>query len=58
LSSTISLVNKSELTLAVTQARGAQRAAEIAKLKKPEAIAFAARALEGSGWLPEPLRSA
>jgi ParB family chromosome partitioning protein len=54
----LSLVPKAQLVEAVSEAQGAQKAQEIAKLKKAEAIAFSDKALAGTGWLPLPLRGA
>ena len=49
-------VSKAKMIEAVTEARNAEAARPIEKMKKPEAIAAAAALLEGSGWLPSTLR--
>ena len=54
----LNLVPKSKMTEAVTQAKGATAAADIAKLKKAEAIAHADAMLSGTNWLPKPLQAA
>ena len=50
-------VTKSRILAAVEDARGANVAHRIAALKKAEMASEAERLLEGSGWLPEPLRT-
>ena len=50
-------VSKAKMIEAVTEARSAEAARPIEKMKKPEAIAAAAALLEGSGWLPSTLRA-
>jgi ParB family chromosome partitioning protein len=54
----LDLVPKSKLIAAVTEAKNAEWAKDMSKLKKAEAIAFASEALAGTGWLPLPLRRA
>ncbi|MET3793261.1 ParB/RepB/Spo0J family partition protein [Aquamicrobium terrae] len=51
-------VTKAHILQAVREARGEQSAQLIDHLKKQDMAREAARLLEGSGWLPEPLRSA
>lgn len=51
-------VTKARIVLAVTEAKGARIAESLTQLKKPDMAARAAVLLEGSGWLPEPLRTA
>lgn len=50
-------VTKVRILQAVREAKGEQSAQLIEHLKKPDMAREAARLLEGSGWLPEPLRS-
>lgn len=50
-------VTKARILGAVREAKGDQSADRIAHLKKPEMAAEAETVLEGSGWLPEPLRT-
>lgn len=50
-------VTKARIVQAVTEAKGERTAESIAHLKKPDMAARAAVLLEGSGWLPEPLRT-
>ena len=50
-------VTKARILEAVRQARGEDAAQQIGHLKKPDMAKAAARLLEGSNWLPEPLRS-
>ncbi len=50
-------VTKARILQAVREARGDEAAARIAHLKKPEMAREAERLLEGSGWLPEALRT-
>ena len=52
----LDLVPKAKLMEAVTDAKGADAAKDMPKLKRADAIAFAAQALSGTGWLPVPLR--
>jgi ParB family chromosome partitioning protein len=52
----LDLVPKAKLIGAVTEAKGAEWAKDMIKLKKAEAIAFTAEALAGTGWVPMPLR--
>jgi ParB family chromosome partitioning protein len=49
-------VTKSRILEAVREAKGEQAAQLIADLKKADMAREAERLLEGSGWLPEPLR--
>jgi ParB family chromosome partitioning protein len=49
-------VTKSRILEAVREAKGEQAAELIADLKKADMAREAERLLEGSGWLPEPLR--
>lgn len=49
-------VTKPRILEAVREARGEQAAQLIEHLKKPDMAREAERLLEGSGWLPEPLR--
>jgi ParB family transcriptional regulator, chromosome partitioning protein len=50
-------VTKARIVQAVAEAKGERTAESIAHLKKPDMAARAAVLLEGSGWLPEPLRT-
>lgn len=50
-------VTKARIVQAVTEAKGERTAESIAHLKKPDMAARAAVLLEGSCWLPEPLRT-
>lgn len=50
-------VTKAKILEAVRGAKGDHAADGIAGLKKPEMITAAEALLEGSGWLPEPLRT-
>lgn len=50
-------VTKARIVQAVAEAKGERAAESIAHLKKPDMAARAAVLLEGSGWLPEPLRT-
>ncbi len=50
-------VTKARIMGAVREAKGDQSADRIAQLKKPEMAAEAQTLLDGSGWLPEPLRT-
>lgn len=51
-------VTKARILQAVREARGDEAAERIAHLKKPDMAREAERLLEGSGWLPEALRTA
>ncbi|TYC86158.1 ParB/RepB/Spo0J family partition protein [Novosphingobium sp. BW1] len=51
-------VTKARILQAVTEAKGPQTADRIAHLKKGDMAAQAETLLAGSGWLPEPLRTA
>lgn len=53
----LSRVTKPRILEAVREARGEQAAQLIDHLKKADMAREAERLLEGSGWLPEPLRS-
>jgi ParB family chromosome partitioning protein len=50
-------VPKARILEAVREAKGAQSARLIEHLKRPDMAKEAERLLEGSGWLPEPLRT-
>ncbi|MBT0676771.1 ParB/RepB/Spo0J family partition protein [Komagataeibacter oboediens] len=50
-------VTKARILQAVREARGDEVAERIAHLKKPDMAREAERLLEGSGWLPEALRT-
>jgi ParB family chromosome partitioning protein len=50
-------VTKAQICDAVREACGEDHAARIADLKKPDMVAAAEQLLEGTGWLPEPLRT-
>ncbi|MBV0888812.1 ParB/RepB/Spo0J family partition protein [Komagataeibacter oboediens] len=50
-------VTKARILEAVREARGDEAADRIAHLKKPDMAREAERLLEGSGWLPEALRT-
>lgn len=50
-------VTKAQICDAVREACGEDHAALIADLKKPDMVAAAEQLLEGTGWLPEPLRT-
>jgi ParB family chromosome partitioning protein len=50
-------VNKAKALEAVKEATGIDSTQAVAGMKKPEAIALCAGKLEGSRWLPAPLRS-
>lgn len=52
----LDLVPKARLIDAVTEAKGAEWAKDMPKLKKVEAVNMAADALAGTNWLPFPLR--
>ncbi|WP_020088092.1 ParB/RepB/Spo0J family partition protein [Hyphomicrobium zavarzinii] len=51
-------VTKARILDAVREAKGDKAADRIAHLKKPEMVKAAERLLDGTGWLPEPLRTA
>ncbi len=51
-------VTKARILDAVREAKGEKAADRIAHLKKPEMAKAAERLLDGTGWLPEPLRTA
>ena len=51
-------VPKARILEAVREAKGDQSAQLIDHLKKPEMAKEAERLLDGTGWLPEPLRTA
>jgi len=51
-------VTKARILDAVREAKGAKAADRIAHLKKAEMAKEAERLLDGTGWLPEPLRTA
>ena len=51
-------VPKHRILAAVREAKGEQAAQLIDHLKKAEMAKEAQRLLEGSGWMPEPLRTA
>lgn len=53
----LELVPKSKLIETVTETAGSQVANEMLKMKKPEAVAFAASHIEGKRWLPVALRA-
>lgn len=50
-------VTKARILSAVDDAKGAEAAARLIGLKKPDMAKEAERLLEGSGWLAEPLRT-
>ena len=50
-------VTKARIFDAVREAKGDKAADRIAHLKKPEMAKAAERLLDGTGWLPEPLRT-
>ena len=50
-------MTKAQILEAVREAKGDDAADRIAGLKKPEMVTAAEELLEGSGWLPEPLRT-
>ena len=50
-------VTKARILDAVTEGKGAETAALIDHLKKPDMAREAERLMEGAGWLPEPLRT-
>ncbi len=52
----LSLVPKSKMIEAVIDAKGEKAADGMDKMKKAEVIQHAEAALQGSGWLPSPLR--
>ena len=50
-------VPKARIVEAVTEAVSIEKAAPLAKLKKGEAVAAAEALLQGTRWLPSPLRA-
>ena len=50
-------VPKARIVEAVTEAVSVEKAAPLAKLKKGEAVAAAEALLQGTRWLPSPLRA-
>ena len=50
-------VPKARIVEAVTEAVSVEKAAPLAKLKKGEAVAAAEVLLQGTRWLPSPLRA-
>ena len=48
---------KARIVEAVTEAVSVEKAAPLAKLKKGEAVAAAEALLQGTRWLPSPLRA-
>ena len=54
----LSRVTKARILNAVCEAKGEKAADRIAHLKKSEMAKEAERLLDGTGWLPEPLRTA
>ena len=52
----LSSVSKAQALEAVREASGADATQAVAGMKKPEAAAYCANKLEGSRWLPSPLR--
>ena len=50
-------VPKARIVKAVTEAVSVEKAAPLAKLKKGEAVAAAEALLQGTRWLPSPLRA-
>jgi len=53
----LDLVPKGKVTESVVEAKGAEWAKDMPKLKKPEAVAYATEALAETGWLPVSLRA-
>lgn len=53
----LSRVTKTQILDAVREAKSEGEAARMAPMKKPDMVARAERLLEGTGWLPQPLRS-
>jgi ParB family chromosome partitioning protein len=53
----LSRVTKARILDAVREAKGDKAADRIAHLRKPEMAKEAERLLDGTGWLPEPLRT-
>lgn len=53
----LSMVPKDKIAQAVTDAKGAAAAEPLAKMKKQEAVIYAAQQLEGTRWLPLVLRA-
>jgi ParB family chromosome partitioning protein len=54
----LNLVPKAKLVDMVTDIAGAQAASDLAKMKKTQAVEFAAKHAANSRWLPLPLRPA
>ena len=54
----LGLVPKAKMAEAVAQACGSEAGAEVAGLKKAEAITASQTSLQGKRWLPAPLRPA
>lgn len=52
----LSSVSKAKMIEAVTEAAGADAAKEVGGMKKAEAVEFCAAKLEGTRWLPAPLK--
>jgi len=50
-------VPKARIVEAVTEAVSVEKASPLAKLKKGEAVAAAEALLQGTRWLPSPLRA-
>ncbi len=50
-------MTKARILQAVREARGDETAERIAHMKKPDMAREAERLLDGSGWLPEVLRT-
>lgn len=50
-------VTKAQILAAITEAKGEKTAALLSGLKKKEMAAEAERLLEGTDWVPEPLRT-
>jgi len=50
-------VTKGRIVAAVREARGEAAAGRLANLRKPEMVTAAEALLDGTGWLPEPLRT-
>ena len=53
----LSRVTKAQILEAVREAKGDDAADRVAGLKKPEMVTAAEELLNGTGWLPEPLRT-
>jgi ParB family chromosome partitioning protein len=52
----VSHITKAKMVESVREVRGDAAAAPIMAMKKPDAIAATVELLQGSGWVPEPLR--